>query len=137
MPYHYPPSSSFPRPPTYPHPLPLLPSFLPSLILPDPKLQLRLLGHGAHQQPILVLLQHALVVIFPELLAGVLARDALEDLGPAGVFLDEAFGAVSESACSAEMREGGRGGQRREGKQGTVEERKVTHQSRRIRSDQR
>jgi hypothetical protein len=31
-------------------------------------------------------------MVFPELLRGVLAGDALEDLGAAGVFVDEAWG---------------------------------------------
>lgn len=36
-----------------------------------------------------VLLQHRLVVVFPELLGGVLACDPLQDLGTAGVLVNE------------------------------------------------
>ena len=54
------------------------------------KSQLRLLPHRPNLQPLLILLQHALIVVFPELLRGVLARDALEDFRAAGVFVYEA-----------------------------------------------
>jgi hypothetical protein len=52
-------------------------------------LQLRLLPHGPNLQPLAILLEDPLVVVLPELLGGVLARDALEDLGAAGVLVDE------------------------------------------------
>jgi hypothetical protein len=39
-------------------------------------LQLRLLLHSPHLKPLTVLLQHALIMVFPELLRGVLARDS-------------------------------------------------------------
>ena len=51
--------------------------------------QLRLLLHGANLQLGPVLLQHAVVVVLPELLGGVLAGDALEDLGAARVLVCE------------------------------------------------
>ncbi len=54
-----------------------------------PNLQLRLLAHGPNLQRWRVLLQYALVVVFPELLGGVFACDALKDFGAAGVFVDE------------------------------------------------
>lgn len=59
-------------------------------MLPPTSLQFRLLLHRANLQLGRVLLQHALVVVFPELLRGVLAGYPLEDLGAAGVFVYEA-----------------------------------------------
>jgi hypothetical protein len=38
-----------------------------------------------------IFLQHVLVVVFPELLGGVLAGDALEDLGSSRVLLNEVY----------------------------------------------
>ena len=55
----------------------------------DP-LKLGLLLEGADLELGAVLLKHALAVVLPELLGGVLAGHALEDLGAAGVVLEEA-----------------------------------------------
>ena len=52
-------------------------------------LQLGLLSYRPNLQLRRVLLQHALVVVFPELLRSVLAGDSLEDLGSAGVLVYE------------------------------------------------
>lgn len=51
------------------------------------RLQLRALLDGTDLKLAAVLLQHVLVVVLPELLRGVLAGDALEDLTAAWVFL--------------------------------------------------
>ena len=77
--------------------------FISELALHNPHsstfLQLGLLSHRPDLQLRRVLLQHTLVVVFPELLGGVLAGDSLEDLGSAGVLVYEVcFGIlVSES----------------------------------------
>ena len=47
---------------------------------------------GADLEAGAVLLEHALAVVLPELLGGVLAGHALEDLGAAGVVVEEACG---------------------------------------------
>lgn len=53
------------------------------------KLKFTLLPDIPNPQPLTILLQHALIMIFPELFRRVLAGDALEDLGAAGVFVYE------------------------------------------------
>ena len=52
-------------------------------------LQLRLLLYRPDLKLVAVLLQHALVVVFPELLRGVLSRYSLQDLRAAGMFVYE------------------------------------------------
>lgn len=54
-------------------------------------LQLRSILNSPNLQLLSVLLQHAIIVVFPELLAGVLAGDALEDLGSAWVLVLEFY----------------------------------------------
>lgn len=54
-----------------------------------PPLQLRALAHRPNLELAAVLLQDALVVVFPEGLGGVLAGEALEDLGASGVLVEE------------------------------------------------
>jgi len=56
--------------------------------------QLRLLFHSPNLQLRRILLQHSLIMVFPELLRGVLPRYALEDLAAAGVFVYEAGNVV-------------------------------------------
>jgi hypothetical protein len=94
QPFHYP-----EYPPSSVHALYL--SRKPALHSPQSStfLQLGLLSHRPNLQLRRVLLQHALVVIFPELLGSVLAGDSLEDLGSAGMLVYEVcFGIlVSES----------------------------------------
>lgn len=55
-------------------------------------LQLGTLAHRPNLQLTAVSLQDALIVVFPEGLRGVLAGESLEDLGAAGVFLEEVCG---------------------------------------------
>lgn len=55
----------------------------------DVPLQLRGLLDGTNLVFAAVLLQHALVVVFPESLGCVLASEALQDLGAAGVLVEE------------------------------------------------
>lgn len=52
-------------------------------------LQLGILANRANLELFAVLLQHVLAVIFPESLAGILAGEALDDAGAAGVFVDK------------------------------------------------
>jgi hypothetical protein len=54
-----------------------------------PSSQLSSILDCADQQLRSVFLQHRLVVVFPELLGGVLACDPLQDLGTAGVLVNE------------------------------------------------
>lgn len=53
--------------------------------------QLSTLGDGADLELLAVLLQDVLVVVLPEGLGGVLAGEALEDLGAAGMLLEELY----------------------------------------------
>jgi hypothetical protein len=71
--------------------------FLPLTLTPTsgPSLQLRLLPHRPNLQPLSVLLQHALIMVFPELLRCVFAHYSLQDLSPAGVFVYEAYHAIT------------------------------------------
>ena len=55
---------------------------------------------GADLEAGAVLREHALAVVLPELLGGVLAGHALEDLGAAGVVVEEACRVASVSQCS-------------------------------------
>jgi hypothetical protein len=71
----------------------MLPTYPPGHKSPFPstvRSQLRTLLDIANLQLRTVLLQHALVMILPKLLRGVLASDALENLGSAWVFVYEA-----------------------------------------------
>jgi hypothetical protein len=79
-------------------------------------LQLGALGHGANLELGAVLLENALIVVFPEGLGRVLAAEALEDLGAARVLLKELCrekrGLVSRSAlrtaCAKKLWSAGR-----------------------------
>jgi len=78
----------------YFHPTSLMSTSRCSLISPPhpsmlPTSQLSSVFDRPDLQPCSVLLQDRLVVIFPELLGGVLARHALQDLGSAWVFVDK------------------------------------------------
>ena len=54
-------------------------------------LQLRLILHRPNLHLIGILLQHALVMVFPELLRRILASDALENLGAARMLVYESW----------------------------------------------
>jgi hypothetical protein len=56
-----------------------------------PRSKLRRLSDSANPQLGAILLQNRLAVVLPERLGSVLASEALEDLGAAGVFVEEAF----------------------------------------------
>jgi len=86
-------------PSLFPHPSPS--SIPPQLLRPPllifnvtplltPHSQLRSLLNRPNLKFLPILLQHTLIMIFPELFRGVLARYALEDFGAAGVFVYEA-----------------------------------------------
>lgn len=54
--------------------------------------KLRRLGQRPDLEVGAVLFQHRLAVVLPELLGGVLAGDALQDLGASGVLFEEVCG---------------------------------------------
>lgn len=78
------PSSSqlYPSPLSHPFPLPI-PSQSPNTS------QLRLLRHTPNPQPLTILLQHPLIMVFPELLARVLPRNPLQYLASARMLVDK------------------------------------------------
>lgn len=60
-----------------------------SILIPVRRLQLCLLLHLPDLEFGSILLQHALIVVFPELLARILSRNALQNLCATWVFVDE------------------------------------------------
>lgn len=65
--------------------------------LPQARLQLGRLGDGANLVLVAVLLQHALGVVLPEGLGGILAGESLEDAVAAGVLGEELCSASASS----------------------------------------
>lgn len=71
--------------------------------------KLRRLGHRPDLKVGAVLFQHRLAVVLPELLGGVLAGDALEDLGASGVLFEEVCGWGGGRWLESDGMEGGEG----------------------------
>ena len=99
--YTSPSSPSFPNVSSpYPHPNPRLP-VLPPFPSNNPSfpLKLGLLPHRPHPQLRRILLQHTLIMIFPELFRCVFASNSFEYLRAAGVFIYEIY-SIPISTCS-------------------------------------
>ena len=67
--------------------------------------QLRLLLDRPNLKPLTILLQHALIMVFPELLRGVLAHDPLQNLRPTWMFVYKPYPA--STLARAWLKQGG------------------------------
>lgn len=93
-----------------PPPPPLVAVYTQKKTFPISKL--RRLGHRPDLEVGAVLFQHRLAVVLPELLGGVLAGDALEDLGASGVLFEKVCASGLSELDGVEGRGEGEGGKR-------------------------
>ena len=97
----FPPSLPIPCPPNLPN--------LPFTSAPPKSTahssQLRLLLDRPNLKPLTILLQHALIMVFPELLRGVLAHDPLQNLRPTWMFVYKPYPA--STLARAWLKQGG------------------------------